>query len=74
MLHRLAKNEVIAAAALLGLAVWGVLSTVGLGGIELELGSLDPAVAIGNPPLTPADVPLVSMLVLGGIPLVSGLL
>ncbi len=74
MLHRLAKNEVIAAAALLGLAVWGVLSTVGLGGIELELGSLDPAVAIGNSPLTPADVPLVAMLVLGGIPLVSGLL
>jgi len=66
-------NELIAAGALLALAAWAVIIWSGRGGEPVTLGPLDPAQWIPGRSLTRADVPLVLMLVAGGVPLVWGL-
>jgi heavy metal translocating P-type ATPase len=66
-------NELIAAGALLALAAWAVIIWSGHGGEPVTLGPLDPAQWIPGRSLTRADVPLVLMLVAGGVPLVWGL-
>jgi heavy metal translocating P-type ATPase len=68
-----ALEEVIAVAALAALAAWGLLTLSGRGGEAAPLGPLDPARWLGTRPATWADVPLVVMLVVGGLPLVAGL-
>ncbi len=71
---RLTSNDLIAAAAVLTLIAWGVLVLTGQGSPTVSLGPFDPSVRLGGPPLTIADLPLVVMLLVGGIPLVLGLL
>jgi heavy metal translocating P-type ATPase len=68
--RRLPVNELIALGALLALAAWGVLVWSGVGQRPVPLGSLDPARLFPGRGLTRADLPLVAMLALGGLPLV----
>ena len=63
-------NEAIAVGALIALAAWAVLTWSGIGGRAVSLGPLDPAQWFPGRGLTLAELPLVVMLVLGGIPLV----
>lgn len=63
-------NELIAVGALLALAAWGVIMWSGQGGEPVPLGPLDPARWLPGRGLTRADLPLVVMLVAGGVPLV----
>ena len=74
MLQRLPIDELIAVAAVIALGIWGGLAFTPQGAVPLGLGDYDPALALGNSPLTVADVPLVVMLVSGGAVLVSELL
>ena len=67
-------NELIAAGALLALAAWALITWSGRGGEPVTLGTLDPARWLPGRGLTLADVPLVAMLVVGGVPLVWDLL
>ena len=67
-------NELIAVGALLALAAWAVITWSGRGGEPVALGPLDPARWFSGRGLTLADVPLVAMLVAGGVPLVWDLL
>jgi heavy metal translocating P-type ATPase len=67
-------NETIALGAILALVAWGVLTVSGLGSRPVSLGPIDPANWFAGRGLTVADLPLVVMLVLGGIPLVWDLL
>ena len=67
-------NELIAVGALLSLAAWAVITWSGRGGEPLTLGPLDPARWFPGRGLTLADLPLVVMLVAGGVPLVWDLL
>ena len=67
-------NEAIAVGALLALAAWAVLTWSGLGAQPVSLGPIDPAQWFPGRGLTLAEVPLVVMLVFGGIPLVWDLL
>jgi heavy metal translocating P-type ATPase len=67
-------DELIAIAAVVALATWGVIVLAGYGGRPAPIGSIDPGRWLGTRPATWADVPLVVMLVLGGVPLVLGLL
>jgi len=67
-------TEAIAVGALVALAAWGVLVWSGVGGRPLPLGSLDPGRWFPGRGLTWADVPLVLLLVVGGVPLVWELL
>ncbi|MFM8891509.1 MAG: heavy metal translocating P-type ATPase, partial [Planctomycetia bacterium] len=67
-------NESIAVGALVALAAWAVLVWSGLGAVAAPLGPLDPARWLPGRVVTVAEVPLVIMLVLGGVPLVGGLL
>jgi heavy metal translocating P-type ATPase len=69
-----ALEEMIALAALVALAAWGGLMLSGHGGTAAGLGPLDPARWLGTRPATWADVPLLVMLLLGGVPLVLGLM
>lgn len=71
---RLTSNDLIAAAAVLTLIAWGVLALTSQGSHGVSLGAFDLSVRLGGPPLTVAEVPLVAMLLVGGIPLVVGLL
>jgi heavy metal translocating P-type ATPase len=66
-------NEAIALGSLLALAAWAVTVWSGHGGDAAPLGTLDPGRLFPGRGLTLADVPLVAMLVLGGVPLVWGL-
>ena len=66
-------HETIAVAALAALAIWGLLMLSGRGGQPIDLGPLDPGRWVPGRSLTLADLPLVAMLFLGGIPLVAGL-
>ena len=66
-------NELIASAALVALAAWAVVVWSGHGGTPAPLGPLDPGRWIPGRSLTLAEVPLVLMLLLGGVPLVAGL-
>ena len=67
-------NELIAVGALLALAAWAVITWSGRGGEPVALGPLDPARWFPGRGLTLADLPLVVMLVAGGVPLVWDLL
>jgi len=67
-------NEAIAVGALLALAAWAILTWSGAGSRPVDLGPVDPAGWFPGRGLTLAEVPLVAMLVLGGMPLVWGLL
>jgi heavy metal translocating P-type ATPase len=66
-------DEAIALGAILALAAWGVLVWSGRGAAPAPLGPLDPGRWFPGRSLTWADLPLVAMLVLGGVPLVWGL-
>ena len=67
-------NETIAVGAILALAAWAVLTWSGIGGRPVSLGPLDPSRWFPGRGLTLAELPLVAMLLLGGIPLVWDLL
>jgi heavy metal translocating P-type ATPase len=67
-------HETIAVAALGALAAWGLLMLSGRGGEPVALGPLDPGRWVPGRSLTLADLPLVTMLLIGGVPLVAGLL
>ncbi len=69
----LPHNELIAAGALIALAVWALLVWMGVGAAAAPLGPLDPGRFFAGRSLRIADLPLVMMLVLGGLPLVWGL-
>ena len=71
---KLTSHDLIAAAAVCTLALWGGLVLSDLGRHSAALGWLDPSARLGGPPLRVADVPLAVMLVLGGLPLVFDLL
>ncbi len=66
-------NELIAGGAILALAAWGVIHWLGLATVPVSLGPLDPALWLPSRQLTLADLPLVAMLIAGGIPLVGDL-
>ncbi|NCA11079.1 heavy metal translocating P-type ATPase [bacterium] len=63
-------TESIAVGALLALAAWGVITLSGHAADPVPLGPLDPGRLFPGRSLTLGDVPLVIMLVLGGVPLV----
>jgi heavy metal translocating P-type ATPase len=67
-------DELIAGGALLALAAWGVLRWSGHGNLPVSLGPLDPGRWFPDRGLTLAELPLVAMLIAGGIPLVGDLL
>ena len=67
-------NETIAIGAILALAAWAVLTWSGAGSRPAPLGPIDPARWFPGRGLTLAEVPLVVMLLLGGVPLVWDLL
>ena len=67
-------NETIAVGAIVALLAWGVLAWSGMGGQRVSLGPLDPERWFPGRSLTRAELPLVVMLVLGGLPLVWDLL
>ncbi len=67
-------NETIAAGAILALVCWAALSWAGIGGETIPLGPLDPGRFFPGRGLTLAELPLVVMLILGGVPLVWDLL
>jgi heavy metal translocating P-type ATPase len=67
-------TEAIAVGALVALAAWGVLVWSGVGERPLALGGFDLARWFPGRSLTWADVPLVLMLFIGGVPLVWDLL
>jgi heavy metal translocating P-type ATPase len=71
--RRLPVNELIALGALIALAAWGLLVWSGIGGRPVPLGDLDPGRLVPGRGLTLAELPLVAMLALGGLPLVFGL-
>ncbi len=72
--HRLPRllgiNELIAIGAVVALAAWGVLTWSGHGSVPVSLGPIDPGRWLPGRSLTLAEVPLVVMLLLGGVPLV----
>ena len=72
--RRLPVTELIALAAIVALAAWGVLVWSGVGGRPVVLGGLDPGRWFPGRGLVLADVPLVALLILGGLPLVWDLL
>ena len=67
-------NETIAVGAIVALLAWGVLAWSGVGEQRVSLGPLDPERWFPGRSLTRAELPLVVMLVLGGLPLVWDLL
>jgi heavy metal translocating P-type ATPase len=71
--RRVPVNELIAAGAILALAAWAVLRWSGRGELAVSLGPLDPDRWFTDRSLTLAELPLVAMLIVGGIPLVGDL-
>jgi len=67
-------HETIAVAAVAALVAWGLLVLSGFATSPVPLGPLDPGRWFPGRSLTVAEVPLVAMLLLGGAPLVAGLL
>lgn len=67
-------NESIAVGAILALAVWGAITLSGHAGDPVPLGAVDPGRWFPGRSLTRGDLPLVVMLVVGGVPLVWDLL
>lgn len=66
-------NEVIAAGAVLALAAWAVLHWAGPGELPVSLGPLDPGRWFPGRGLALDELPLVLMLIAGGVPLVGDL-
>lgn len=71
---QLPVNELIAGGAILALVAWGVIHWLGVAAVPVSLGPVDPARWASSRQLTLADLPLVAMLIAGGIPLVGDLL
>jgi heavy metal translocating P-type ATPase len=67
-------HETIAVAALVAVAAWGLLVLSDRGATSVDLGPLDPGRWFPGRSLTLADLPLVAMLLAGGVPLVASLL
>ena len=67
-------NELIAGGALLALAAWAAVVWSGRGGLPAPLGPLDPGRWFPGRGLALAELPLVAMLLVGGVPLVWNLL
>jgi heavy metal translocating P-type ATPase len=67
-------NDLIAGGALLALAAWAAIVWSGRGGLPAPLGPLDPGRWFPGRGLTLAELPLVAMLLVGGVPLVWNLL
>ena len=67
-------NELIAVGAIVALFAWGWLVWSDYGQTPLPLGTLDPERFLGRSGLRLAELPLVLMLVCGGMPLVWGLI
>jgi heavy metal translocating P-type ATPase len=72
--RRFPLQESIAVGALVALAAWAVVTWSGRGATPVDLGPLDPGHWFPGRSLTRAELPLVAMLFLGGIPLVWDLL
>jgi heavy metal translocating P-type ATPase len=66
-------NELIAAGAILALAAWGMLHWAGPGELPVTLGPLDPGRWFPGRGLVLDELPLVLMLIVGGVPLVGDL-
>lgn len=71
--RRLPVNELIAGGAIVALAAWAVLVWSGNGSRPVSLGPFDPSRFFPGRGLTLAELPLVAMLLAGGIPLVGDL-
>ena len=71
--HRLPVTELIAGGAILSLVAWAVIQWSGLAARPVSLGPLDPGRWFPGRGLLLADLPLVLMLLAGGIPLVGDL-
>ena len=71
---QLPLDELIAGGAILALVAWAVLAWSGRGETAVSLGPLDPGRWVPGRELTLAELPLVVMLIAGGIPLVGDLL
>jgi hypothetical protein len=67
-------NELIALGAIVALVAWGLLHWSGVGGRTISLDSLVPGRRLPGSGLVLADLPLVALLILGGLPLVWDLL
>jgi len=67
-------HELIAVGALLAIGLWAAIEVLGGGGIRLPLGPLDLEQVFPGRGLTLANLPLVVMLLAGGVPLVWDLL
>ena len=67
-------HETIAAGAILALVAWGAATWAGFGRTPAVLGPFDVGRLAPGRGVTIAELPLVAMLLLGGVPLVSGLL
>ena len=72
--RRIPLDEAIAVGALVALAAWGAIMLLGQGAAPVDLGPLDPGRFFPGRGLRQADLPLVAALLLGGLPLVWGLL
>ena len=71
--HRLPVTELIAGGAVLALVAWALIQWSGAGARPVSLGPLDPGHWFPGRGLMLADLPLVLMLLAGGIPLVGEL-
>jgi heavy metal translocating P-type ATPase len=71
---RIPVDELIASGAILALAAWGLLLWSGRGDTPVSLGPLDPGRWLAGRAISLAELPLVVMLIAGGIPLVGDLL
>jgi heavy metal translocating P-type ATPase len=72
--RQLPVNEAIAAGAILALVAWAVIQWSGAAARPVSLGPLDPGRLFAGRGLVLADLPLVLLLLVGGIPLVGDLL
>jgi len=71
---QLPVDELIAGGAILALVAWAVLAWSDRGATPVSLGPLDPGRWFAGRAITLAELPLVVMLITGGIPLVGDLL
>ena len=71
---RLPVDELIAGGAVVALVAWALIHWSGLATRPVSFGPLDPSRFVPGRGLVLADLPLVLMLLIGGIPLVGDLL
>ncbi len=71
---QLPVNELIAGGVVLALAAWGVIHWLGLAAVPVSFGGIDPTRLFPDRQFRLADLPLIAMLIAGGIPLVGDLL